>query len=44
MTDFLFHLGALSLGGGLVGLVLMATGLLTRSRYAARCPADNVRL
>lgn len=36
MTDFLFHLGALSLGGGLVGLVLMATGLLTRSRYAAR--------
>lgn len=36
MTDFLFHLGALSLGGGLVGLVLMAAGLLTRSRYAAR--------
>ena len=36
MTDFLFYLGALSLGGGLVGLILMATGLLTRSRYAAR--------
>ncbi len=36
MKDFLFHLGALSLGGGLVGLVLMAAGLLTRSRYAAR--------
>lgn len=36
MTDFLFHLGALSLGGGLVGLILMAAGLLTRSRYAAR--------
>lgn len=36
MTDFLFHLGALSLGGGLVGLALMAAGLLTRSRYAAR--------
>lgn len=36
MTDFLLHLGALSLGGGLVGLVLMAAGLLTRSRYAAR--------
>ena len=25
MTDFLFYLGALSLGGGLVGLILMAT-------------------
>lgn len=36
MTDFLFHLGALSLGGGLVGLALMAAGRLTRSRYAAR--------
>lgn len=36
MTDFLFYLGALSLGGGLVGLALMATRLLTRSRYAAR--------
>lgn len=36
MTDFLFSLGSLSLGGGLVGLVLMAAGLLTRSRYAAR--------
>lgn len=36
MTDFLLHLGALSLGGGLVGLALMAAGLLTRSRYAAR--------
>lgn len=36
MTDFLFQLAALSLGGGLVGLALMAAGLLTRSRYAAR--------
>lgn len=36
MTDFLFHLGALSLGGGLVGVALMAAGLFTRYRYAAR--------
>ena len=36
MGEFLQHLTALSLGGGLVILVLMAAARLTGSRYAAR--------
>ena len=36
MADFLLHLAALSLGGGAVALILMAAGLLTRTRYAAK--------
>lgn len=36
MADFLLHLAALSLGGGGVALILMAAGLLTRTRYAAK--------
>lgn len=36
MTDFLTHLGALSLGGAAVILLLIASSLFTRSRYAAR--------
>lgn len=36
MADFLTQLGALSLGGAVVILLLTASSLLTRSRYAAR--------
>ena len=36
MADFLKNLGALSLGGGIVILLLLASGFLTRSRYASR--------
>lgn len=36
MTDFLTHLGALSLGGAAAVLLLWGTSFLTRSRYAAR--------
>ena len=36
MSDFLTHLAALSLGGALAGLALMAVARFTRTRYAAR--------
>lgn len=36
MADFLKNLGALSLGGGIVILLLLASGFWTRSRYASR--------
>lgn len=36
MDEFLMHLAPLSLGGGLVALVLMLTARCTHSRYAAR--------
>ena len=36
MTDFLIHLAALSLGGALATLILLATSRLTRTRSAAR--------
>ena len=36
MTDFLTHLAALSLGGALAVVLLMAAAHFTRSRYAAR--------
>lgn len=36
MSDFLIHLAALSLGGGVVALILMLTARFTHARYAAR--------
>lgn len=36
MDEFLIHLFALSLGGGVIGLGLMGLARATRSRYAAR--------
>ena len=36
MTDFLLHLGTLSLGGGAAVLLLVLAGQMSRKRYAAR--------
>ena len=36
MNEFMLHLGALSLGGGLAALALMGTARFTHTRYAAR--------
>lgn len=36
MNEFLIHLAALSLGGGLAALILMLTARFTHTRYAAR--------